>query len=189
MKPRILTLDQFETLKSGGAVLEKDGFGEKVILLENGTYLKLFRRKRILSSALWYPYANRFLDNAKSLRLKKIECPEPIAFFKVPQIRRDVIHYRGVAGNSIRELNRNGLLSEEQKLRLRNFILELHNKGIFFRSLHSGNIIATNNGFALIDISDMKVYSKSLGQRKVVRNLKHIRSDHVLREIIEPCLA
>jgi tRNA A-37 threonylcarbamoyl transferase component Bud32 len=185
MKPEFLTLEQFNSLKAGGNVLEKDRYGEKVILLKDGTYLKLFRRKRLISSALWYPYANRFINNSKRLKLKNIACPEPIAFFKVPEIQRDIVYYHGVSGITIRELSQKGLLNKKIKLKLRDFILDLHKKGIFFRSLHSGNIIATSDGFALIDISNMKIFSRSLGKYTTARNLRHIRADHVLREIFQ----
>jgi hypothetical protein len=55
------------------------------------------------------------------------------------------------------------------------FIADLHEKGIYFRSLHFGNILMTPNGnMALIDISDLKVYPWSLTLNQRIRNWKHL---------------
>ena len=42
----------YEALREGAHVLEADGSGDKVLRLADGRMLKLFRRKRLLSSAL-----------------------------------------------------------------------------------------------------------------------------------------
>jgi hypothetical protein len=59
-----LVHDDYLAMRAGATVLEADGFGDKVLRLADGTMLKLFRRKRLFSSAAWYPYAQRFADNA-----------------------------------------------------------------------------------------------------------------------------
>ncbi len=59
-----LEYESFLSLREGAEVVEADGHGEKVLLLRDGTYRKLFRRKRLVSSAVWYPYSPRFSDNA-----------------------------------------------------------------------------------------------------------------------------
>ena len=63
------TLEQADylALRADARVLEYDRHGDKVLQLADGSYLKLFRRKRLLSSAAWYPYAKRFADNALAL--------------------------------------------------------------------------------------------------------------------------
>tara|TARA_R110001592_G_scaffold363352_2_gene684792 strand:- start:58669 stop:58977 length:309 start_codon:yes stop_codon:yes gene_type:complete len=58
--------------------------------------------------------------------------------------------------------------------KLGKFIRDLHEKGIYFRSLHLGNIVLTpENQFGLIDISDMKFYRKPLSKNRRLRNFKH----------------
>ena len=57
----------------GAKVLEADSYGPKVYLLQDGNILKLFRRKRIFSSALFRPYSKRFIDNA--VELQKLGVP------------------------------------------------------------------------------------------------------------------
>ncbi|MDP0983907.1 hypothetical protein, partial [Klebsiella variicola] len=56
----------------GARILEKDSYGPKVYLLTDGNILKLFRRKRLLSSALFRPYSKRFIDNAVELQKRGI---------------------------------------------------------------------------------------------------------------------
>jgi len=52
-----LSHDQYRSLRADAQVIEADGHGEKVLRLADGTFVKLFRRKRLISSALFYPYA------------------------------------------------------------------------------------------------------------------------------------
>jgi phage gp46-like protein len=59
-----LSHDAYLALRADATVLERDLHGDKVLQLADGSYLKLFRRKRLISSAAWYPYAQRFADNA-----------------------------------------------------------------------------------------------------------------------------
>ena len=54
---RIIDYQTYMVLREGAEVLEVDHCGEKVLRLRDGNILKLFRRKRLISSALWYPYA------------------------------------------------------------------------------------------------------------------------------------
>ena len=42
-------------LRENCKVIEQDGFGDKVMILQDGTFLKLFRRKRLISSAAIWP--------------------------------------------------------------------------------------------------------------------------------------
>lgn len=54
-------------------------------------------------------------------------------------------------------------------------IAELHNKGVYFRSLHLGNVVQDENGqLGLIDISDMVCSSAPLGRLKRSRNFQHL---------------
>ena len=49
----ILPHENYLALRAGAAVVETDYYGDKLLLLLNGDYLKLFRRKRLISSAAW----------------------------------------------------------------------------------------------------------------------------------------
>jgi hypothetical protein len=55
-------------------------------VLADGSYLKLFRRKRLISSAAWYPYAQRFADNALALAAREHPLPRVIGPLPHPGI-------------------------------------------------------------------------------------------------------
>jgi serine/threonine protein kinase len=166
----------FNQLRRRSQVLEADAFGEKVLQLEDGTFLKIFRRKRLLSSATFIPYSVRFVHNAKKLRSLGILCPKPIQLYQMNRPGRSVVHYHPVPGNPLRALLK--FPEEPEKIHLRyklgKFVAELHARGIYFRSLHLGNIILSPDGrFGLIDISDLKFFTPPLDTKKRKRNFRH----------------
>lgn len=69
----------------GARILEKDSYGPKVYLLADGNILKLFRRKRLFSSALFRPYSKRFIDNVAQLQQRGIPTLTVLAFFNWPR--------------------------------------------------------------------------------------------------------
>lgn len=173
-----LDLPAYQALRAGAEVLEVDGHGDKVLRLADGSFLKLFRRKRLLSSALWSPYARRFADHCLALQARGIPCPDVIAVYRVGAIARDVVHYRPLPGQTIRELLRQDMSEAEAgELRqaLRDFIDRLHAVGIYFRSLHLGNIVMTPAGsLGLIDVADMRCQRAALSASARARNMKHL---------------
>lgn len=170
--------EEFLALRDGAEVLEADHYGDKVLRLSDGSFLKLFRRKRLISSAAWYPYAQRFADNAQVLAALGIPCPEVIAVYRVPAIARDVVHYRPLEGQTVREIVRtSSSAGAEQALRsqLGAFVARLHRQGVYFRSLHLGNVVRTPGGaLGLIDIADLKHNRRPLGGRLRERNMRHL---------------
>lgn len=57
---------------------------------------------------------------------------------------------------------------------LAGFFRNLHRKGIYFRSMHLGNIVLTPSGtLGLIDIADLAFQSRALSHNKASRNLAH----------------
>ncbi|WP_323149305.1 toluene tolerance protein [Pseudomonas oryzihabitans] len=171
MKP--LERRQFLELREGAQVLEADAYGEKVLQLPDGTYLKLFRRKRLLTSAALYPYAQRFADNTGRLAHLGIPCPRILAVYRITSIARDAVHYEPLPGQTLRQLMTED--SPELRLRLALFIAKLHEQGIYFRSLHLGNIVLTPCGtFGLIDIADLRCLDAPLSRRMRLRNFHHM---------------
>lgn len=178
---RILGHEDYLHLREGAKVIEADRYGDKVLLLADGTYLKLFRRKRLLSSAAWYPYARRFADNIRALSRLGIPVPEVIEVYRLPRIERDAVHYRALEGETIRRMVAQGIPEAEAltlRREIRAFIDHLHDLGIYFRSCHLGNVVRTPKGqLGLIDVADMKIGSASLGPLKRRRNYHHILRD------------
>jgi len=77
---------------------------------------------------------------------------------------------RDTKNNTEREVLQKTLLS-----RVATFLAQLHQKGIFFRSIHLGNIVLTpENNFALIDIADVRFRNHPLGYWHCQRNLLHL---------------
>ena len=93
-----LSQDEYIIKRHKAEVVEADYFGDKVLYLSDGTYLKLFRRKRLISYSLFFPYSKKFALNA--LRLKKLGVPtvEVISVYCIPSISRTAVHYRPLEG-------------------------------------------------------------------------------------------
>jgi hypothetical protein len=171
--------DDYLAMRAGATVLEADSFGEKVLRLTDGTVLKLFRRKRLFSSAAWYPYARRFADNAAALGKRGVPVPRVIEVMRIPSIARDAVHYHPLPGKTLRELCREGLAPEtEQELKtgFTRFVIRLHDCGVYFRSLHLGNVVyTTDRRFGLIDIADVRIRGGRLSKNQRVRNLRRLQ--------------
>lgn len=175
-RPRPLSGARLQHLLNAARVLERDAFGVKVAQLPSGTILKLFRRKRRVSSAAWWPYGQRFVQNAQRLAQSGVPTVQVRAFFECPQAARHVVAYRPLAG----EVLRHRLVSGETVdwPQLAGFMAQLHRQGIYFRSLHSGNIVCLpGGGFGLIDIADLRLCRPPLGALRRARNLRPLLQD------------
>lgn len=156
-------------------ILEADHSGDKVLRLVDGSMLKLFRRKRLISSAAWSPYAQRFAENCVTLADREVPCPVVLAVYRIAQIERDAVHYTPLAGQTLRQVMQLETSGDNLRRLLGRFIAELHEKGIYFRSAHLGNVIVTPQGqLGLIDIADMKTFRKPLRKNLRLRNFKHM---------------
>ena len=168
---------EFNNLRQGAKVLEEDRYGVKVMRLADGTFLKLFRRKSWFSKTLLCPPAKRFANNTAALKQRHIPCPTVISLYKMGKPYRSVVHYEPLAGDTLRDLlsRKTDLDPSELLTRLASFVTTLHDKGVYFRSLHLGNIVLTpDNEFGLIDISDMRCFRRPLSRRMRARNYQHL---------------
>ena len=170
-------------------MLEKDERGEKVVRLADGTFIKLFRRRRRITSDILRPYARRFVDNALALEKLGIPSPKIIALYRIPEMSCDVVHYHPLPGMTLRAIIANELeLQEARHLRLafNIFVRRLHEKGIYFRSLHLGNVVLTPRlGMGLIDISDVRLHGKPLSRFWRARNLRRMEDMADEREWVD----
>jgi tRNA A-37 threonylcarbamoyl transferase component Bud32 len=169
---------EFEALTEGATVLEQDGWGIKVLRLPSQRILKLFRRKRLLSSQLWAPHAQRFAGNAKSLLAKGIPTIEIESVFTIAEIDRQAVLYHELPGITLRQWLREHQDDEAKALieQFGRFVAKLHAEGILFRSLHFGNVLVTpEQDLALIDTVDMSFRrSGPLSTKQRIRNFDHI---------------
>jgi hypothetical protein len=163
------------SMLSGARVLEQDSHGPKVYELQDGLMLKLFRRKRFLSSALLRPHSLRFCRNAEKLQRLGVPTLEPIRLYRLDDSSWTAVLYQPLPGQTLSELVReNPARWSELKPALGNFIRRLHQSGIYFRSLHLGNIVITpEQKLGLIDIADLQIRRRPLNRRLKHRNQAH----------------
>lgn len=171
---------EYLAMREGAEVLEADYFGDKVLRLRDGTILKLFRRKRLLSSATVFPYAKRFASNAAVLKSMGIPAPRILRVVRIPHIDRDAVHYAPLTGTTLREIAR--ACRDPERIRmlkaaLTRFVIGLHDRGIYFRSLHIGNVVCTPDGdLGLIDFADLRIHPWPLGRYLRARNMRRMAS-------------
>ena len=174
-----MDLKDYLALREGAVVLEADPHGDKVLRLVDGTIFKLFRRKRLVTSAALFPYALRFVKNAQALARLGVPVPKVLNLVRIPAIARDAGHYAPLEGETLRGMARVGLeQADERKLKslFTRFVIELHDRGIYFRSLHIGNVVCTPDGrLGLIDFSDLRIYPWRLGRYLRARNMRRMQ--------------
>lgn len=181
-----ISKEQFQKQTASAKVLEKDGHGDKVLLLPDNKICKLFRCKRTLSSAKFYPYAQRFADNALKLKEIGLVSVDVEDVCRVKDMERDLVFYKLLEGETLRDVVAKTKDPFKLTEKFISYIAELHNRGVYFRSLHFGNVLVLPDGsFGLIDVSDMKISAKSLGLLKRVRNFRAIMRYDEDKELIE----
>lgn len=176
---RIVSANELQQWLTQGRVIEQDGRGPKVVALTDGQLLKVFRPRRRFWLARLRPQAKRFADNAQKLNALGIRTPRITETGWLERATAtSFCMYSPLAGQSLDKL----FLQERQQLlnrlpKLAQFIHELHTKGIYFRSLHLGNILLLPEGdFGLIDFLDLRIKNRPLSRSLVRRNLQHLRS-------------
>jgi tRNA A-37 threonylcarbamoyl transferase component Bud32 len=171
---KLILYKEYLRLREGAEILSKDNFGEKVLRLRDGSILKLFRVKHLISSARLCPYSLRFVRNAQRLLALNIPTVEVVNYFKIPSIKRTAVQYKKLEGETLPHYLNYNAITKEMAHKLGVFVSTLHNKGVYFRSVHLENILVLpDNSFGLIDISDMKIYPHSLRLRKRKGNFNH----------------
>ena len=170
-----LTQAALNQMIEGAKTLEAVSYGAKVYLLQDGNIVKLFRRKRFLSSALLRPYSRRFIDNVAQLEKLGVPTLKVLAFYRLEKPGMTAVLYRPLPGETLRQIaEKNGFDWQENLPKLIELIRRLHAAGIYFRSLHLGNIVVTpENQWGLIDVADMRFFKAPLSKKLVQRNLQH----------------
>lgn len=175
---RIVSANELQNWLSTGEVLERDSHGPKVVRLTDGSFLKIFRSRRPLL-ARWRPEAQRFVCNAERLQALGIATPQMI---ECAWLERD----QGVNACLYAPLEGTPLdcLFKQQRERFdallpafAAYIRQLHERGIYFRSLHLGNVLLLpEGGFGLIDFLDLRFKRGPLRRALVRRNFAHLQN-------------
>ncbi|MFL1562284.1 O-antigen ligase family protein [Pseudomonas sp. O64] len=167
----------FEAFCNGAHVIEEDGLGPKVLRLEDGSFLKLFRARRWYTSGRFNPYSERFASNSEQLQQLSIASPPILDLYSL-QDGSSAVRYRPLPGLTLRQAlqSLDASLRESLIERFGRFMAQLHERGVYFRSLHLGNVLLLEDGeFGLIDVADMRIYPSALRNTLRQRNLKHMQ--------------
>ncbi|WLI29987.1 O-antigen ligase family protein [Pseudomonas rhodesiae] len=167
----------FEALSKGAQVIEEDGLGPKVLRLEDGSFLKLFRARRWYTSGGFNPYSQRFATNSQHLQQLGIAAPGILDVYSLRD-GSSAVRYQPLTGLTVRQAlqSLDSGVREALVERLGRFMAVLHERGIYFRSLHLGNVLLLEDGeFGLIDLADMRIYPSALRSALRQRNLKHMQ--------------
>jgi len=174
----LLDEESLTKLCDGATIIEQDGLGPKVLKLADGSFLKIFRRKQWLSSASLDPYGRRFVRNSLALTERHIETPEVLESFRLPD-GGTAVRYQPLPGKTLRQALIDAPDIASRRLLVQGagrFIGQLHEQGVYFRSLHLGNVLLLPSGrMALIDIADMRLFETALSANMRQRNLKHMQ--------------
>ncbi|MHC8289318.1 O-antigen ligase family protein [Pseudomonas sp. XS1P51] len=178
MSIKTLTQTALQTLTANAQVIEEDGLGPKVLRLVDGSFLKLFRRRRWYTSGSFNPYSERFAVNSERLRNMGIPTPHILDLYRLKD-GSSAVHYSPLPGNTLRQVLQGITAPDVRKAlveRFGKFMAQLHEQGVYFRSLHLGNVLVLEDGeFGLIDVADMRIYPSSLSLSLRQRNLRHMQ--------------
>ncbi|QQD28225.1 polymerase [Pseudomonas simiae] len=167
----------FNQLCADAHVIEADGLGPKVLRLADGRFLKVFRPRRWYTSGSFYPYSERFASNAEQLRTLGIPTPQILGLYRLPDAS-SAVSYSPLPGLTLRQAlqSLDNSLRESLIERFGQFMAQLHERGVYFRSLHLGNVLLMDDGeFGLIDIADLRIYPSPLRNALRQRNLRHMQ--------------
>ena len=173
-----LSATDYDSLLRDAVVVSADAHGPKVLRKKTGEIIKLFRLKRPWSSALVWPYALRFEQNAALLQRLGFASVEVLGAYRVEGVKRDLVLYRELAGRSLREVLQEGqpASAREALEQFASLLARLHEQGVLFRSIHFGNVLIRPGAMpALIDVADL-TSRRFGGLRKTqrIRNFAHM---------------
>ncbi|MDR9860706.1 MULTISPECIES: O-antigen ligase family protein [Pseudomonas] len=173
-----LSATGLEQLSSAAQIIEEDGLGPKVLRLADGSFLKLFRRRRWYTSGSFNPYSERFAVNSEQLRQMGIPTPQVLHLYRLDD-GSSAVHYAPLPGHTLRQVLQSITAPGVRQAlveRFGKFMAQLHEKGVYFRSLHLGNVLVLEDGeFGLIDLADLRIYPSALSHSLRQRNLRHMQ--------------
>lgn len=173
-----LTARALQAMSTDARIIEEDGLGPKVLRLVDGSFLKLFRPRRWYTSGSFNAYSERFAVNSERLRNMGLPTPQILALYRLDD-GSSAVHYTPLPGHTLRQVLQ-GITAPEVRQalveRFGKFMAQLHERGVYFRSLHLGNVLVLEDGeFGLIDVADLRIYPSSLSLSLRQRNLRHMQ--------------
>jgi hypothetical protein len=174
---------EFEALTRDATTLSADEHGSKVLRTPDGRVIKLFRRKRVISSNLFWPYAKRFERASRELAARGFAAPAVERIARVPSIGRDLVVYGHMPGVTLREALAGAVDRTPLMLALAQLLAKLHERGVYFRAAHFGNVLVQrsnteNAQLALIDLSEAQFRRGPLSASQRARNFRPLTRYH-----------
>ena len=169
---RIIPLDQLKDLIRDGVAIGNKGKFPAVVLNPDQTVYKFWvKRPRLGNLVKSRSYAKRFIKGSHQLNEEGFTAPKVIAYLSCEAPPVEIVHYHTLPGNSIRDL----LESAQQSINLPHLAqiyFDLHQAGIYIRTLHFGNILQDEEEhMALIDCSNVRKLSSPLSLTMRGKNL------------------
>jgi len=179
---KALSKQGYESMIDGAKIIESNNFGPSMLELTNGHYLKIFRRPRLFSTAIIWPYSLRFVRAAEQLEKRGLATVKVIERYTVWSLVQDMVEYEPLPGQTLRQRLEQAEDIEELLEKMAGFLAQIHQIGIYFRGLHFDNILVCSDGeFTLIDFARSRFSSRSLGPWRRARNFRLFR--HYVEDI------
>lgn len=177
---KIITAPQFQALIQDATIIHPGPLGPKVYLNTNNAALKLFYRKESWKRRL-FPNAVRFIKLAKRLTERNITTVAPIEHYYCSALKIDIVSYPWLEGACLRDKVQQGDFSKLDSYA--RFLAALHQKNIYFRGAHLGNILLLNDHrFALIDICNLKF---RMNFRHRIKNISYVLNHWMDRDRLQ----
>ena len=182
-----MSYQEFEEFCEKSEILQwKDGLPS--IIKHDSNLISKVWQKRIRPSSDWiYPYYRRFCRNARKLLSRGVSAPHVKHAFRVSGRKIHIVTYEELPGISLKKVltNHRDMLDIAGLAR---FFAHLHSNGIYFRSLHLGNVLRLDSGgFGLIDVADVHFLIFPLSMNLRTRNLSRLLYYKKHRILLEDC--
>ena len=169
-----ISQQQFDQLIAESQVLATGKRGPRLLETKQGEIIKVFPQRKWVSTNRLYPYAKRFMRNARLLGEYGFPSIEVTECQRLQGTATYLVKYPKLPGDDLRHLFNNSADGSVWK-EFAGFMASLHERGIFFRGIHLGNVLRLPEGsFVLIDITTVKFRRKALSLSERVRNLQHL---------------
>jgi serine/threonine protein kinase len=180
-----ISVTEYERLIQNSVPLANKGSRPGVLLTPNQLIVKHTYKRQLWSSSTLWPYPKRFKRNAKQLLARGFNAPTVEDIFNFPQGQCYLTLYKHLPGMTICELSQQGQVAHLQKIP--QFLVNLHQQGIYFRDLHTKNVLfQPNQQFALLDITSVKIQRHPLTPYQRARNIFHLLRKEECRNAFLP---
>lgn len=151
--------------------------GPKVIRLSTGEYIKVFNAKSGFTRRRWFPKYQAFVHNSQQLLQYGFHTLTITHLYYLPHINAYAVRYDSLPGDDFRHVFKKDPAQGLEPLM--DFVVSLHEKGVYFHGMHLGNILFDKDGkFGIIDMADLSFHRAPLRMDLRVRQLRRLLRYH-----------